>query len=227
MAQGASRRARAALAAAILSVIVVRARAADTNTDIASDMWAFVDLSERTRFFFLGSLTDNLTQATTDETVGVHLDVALKPILRRGLREADWARKKYLWVRIGYRQSFGGATRESGIVEANSRLALPLSVWLVSRLRADLRNQNGGFSARPRSRLGIEHEVGIGRLTVVPYVRAEVLYDTRSGAWSSRYQAGAEVVVTKHWRIEPYYARRENQHSADINRIGFIVKTYW
>ena len=45
-------------------------------------------------------------------------------------------------------------------------------------------------------------------------------------AWDWRYQAGAELALTRHWRIEPYYARRENQHAAAINRIGFIVKTY-
>ena len=229
MAQGRSRWVRAALAAAILSGMAVRALAADANTDVTPAMWAFVDLSDRARLFFLGSLNRNLTQGTTDGTVGVHLDVALKPILRRRLRVADWARKKYLWVRVGYRQSFGSATRESGILEATSRLPLPRSVWMVSRIRTDLRNVNGSFSARPRYRLGMEREIGIGRLTATPYVRAEVLYDTRSSAWSSRYEAGVELALTRHWRIEPYYERRVNRSSgsAAVNQIGFIVKTYW
>jgi hypothetical protein len=29
-----------------------------------------------------------------------YLDIAFKPLLRRRLRVADWARNKYLWVRV-------------------------------------------------------------------------------------------------------------------------------
>lgn len=213
--------------ATLLLGIVVRASAADTNTQVAPEMWAYLDLSDRARLFFLSSFTDNITTEARDETVGVHLDLALKPILRRRLRVADWARKKYLWVRLGYRRNFGGSTRETGVVEATSRFALPLGLWAVSRFRTDLRNETGGFSVRPRYRLNFEREVPVGRLTATPYVRAEVLYDSRPDTWDRRYQAGAEIALTRHWRIEPYYARRQNQHSANINRIGFIVKTFW
>ena len=213
--------------ATIFLGLVVRAPAADTNTQFAPEVWGYLDISDRARLFFLASLSDNVSQSARDETVGVHLDFALKPILRRRLRVADWAREKYLWVRVGYRRNFGGSTRETGVLEANSRFALPLGIWAVSRLRTDLRNETGGFSVRPRYRLGFEREFPVGRLTATPYVRAEVLYDSRPSTWDWRYQAGAEISLTRHWRIEPYYARRQNQHSADINRIGFIVKTFW
>ena len=118
MAPGASRW----ICATIPLVIVMSALAADTNTQFAPEMWAYLDLSDRARLFFLSSFTDNITEDTRDETVGVHLDLALKPILRRRLRVADWAREKYLWVRVGYRRNFGGSTRETGVLEANSRL---------------------------------------------------------------------------------------------------------
>jgi len=229
MAQGATRRNRAALAAMLFFVLAVGARAEDANTDIAADMWAYLDLSEQTRLFFLASLTDHQTQSMADGTVGVHVDIALKPLLRRRLRVADWARKKYLWVRIGYRQGFHTTARETGVLQVTSNFELPLGVVLENRARVDLRNETGGFSARPRYRLDLEREVPVGRLTATPYVRAEVLYDSRPGAWSMRYQAGVELALTRHWRIEPYYQRRENQHAgaADVNRIGFIVKTFW
>jgi hypothetical protein len=190
-------------------------------------MWAFVDLSDRARLFFLANLSDNVTQSTRQETIGANLDIAFKPILRRRLRVADWARKKFLWERVGYRRQFGSGTRETGVIEANSRFALPLGMWVVSRLRTDLRNETGGFSVRPRYRMGFERELPVGRLTATPYVRAEVLYDSRPDTWDWRYRAGAELALTRHWRIEPYYERRQNQHSADLNRIGLIVKTYW
>lgn len=229
MAQGATRRVRAALAAMVLSFLAARAMAENANTDFASDLWGFLDLSEQTRLFFLASLTDHQTQSMVDGTVGVHIDISLKPILRRRLRVADWARKKYLWVRVGYRQGFHTSARETGVLQAVSRLPLPIGIWVESRFRMDLRNETTGFSLRPSYRLGVEREVPVGRVTATPYIRAEVLYDSRPGAWSMRYQAGVELALTKHWRIEPFYQRRENRHAgaADGNRIGFIVKTYW
>ena len=46
--------------------------------------------------------------------------------------------------------------------------------------------------------------------------------DTRFDAWNRQlYQAGVEIEITKHWRIEPYYARQEDQRS------GLVLKTYW
>jgi hypothetical protein len=222
-----SRRIRAAVAGILFLSTFPGAQAADTETQFVPEMWAFVDLSDRARLFFLLNVNDNVTQSSRDETIGANLDIALKPILRRSLRVEDWARKKYLWVRLGYRRNFGGGTRETGVIEANSRFALPRGIWVLSRLRTDLRNETGGFSVRPRYRLGFERELPAGRLTVTPYVRAEVLYDSRPVTWDWRCQVGAEFALNRHWRIEPYYARRQNQRAANINRIVFIVKTYW
>jgi Protein of unknown function (DUF2490) len=227
MAQGALGRMRATVITTVLSVMVVRALAAQTNTEFAPQAWAFVDLSDRARLFFLANLTDNFTQETRGGTIGAHFDLALKPILRRGPRVADWARKKYLWVRVGYRQGFGTSARETGVLQVTSRFPLPLGIWMETRLRTDVRNETGGFSARQRFRSHFEREIGLGRLTVTPYVRAEALYDSLPNTWGWRYQAGAELALSRHWRVEPYYMRRQNQRSADVNRIGFIVKTYW
>jgi hypothetical protein len=89
---------------------------------------------------------------------------------------------------------------------------------------------NGEFSTRFRYQLGIEREITLGGVTLVPYAQAEVLYDTRFGAWNRQiYQAGVEIELTSHLRIEPYYARQEDQRSstAHLNRAGFVLKLYW
>jgi hypothetical protein len=53
------------------------------------------------------------------------------------------------------------------------------------------------------------------------YAQAEVFYDTRFGAWNRQlYQAGVELGITKHWRIEPYYAREEDQRSSTSTASG-------
>lgn len=227
-----------ALAVAVSTLLagVAPARAGDTQAQFLPELDAYLRLSARTRLFFLGSLSQNLSESTTDGAVGVHLDITLAPLLRRHLRDADWERERYLWIRIGY-QLLGsldgqenGFIENRGILEATARVPLPLDVWLVNRFRTDLRDLNGDFSARLRYRLGIEREFTLGGVALVPYARAEVFYDTRFGAWNrQRYQAGVEVELTEHWRIEPYYARQEDQRSspAHLDQIGLILKTYW
>ena len=74
------------------------------------------------------------------------------------------------------------------------------------------------------------HGEVVVRVTLVPYAQAEVFYDTRFGALNRQlYQAGVEIEITKHWRIEPYYAREEDPRSstAHVDRVGLELKTYW
>jgi hypothetical protein len=168
--------------------------------------------------------------------LGAHLDITFAPILRPRLRHADWERDRYLWLRIGYRLLGDLDHRESGFIEhrgviqVTARVPLPWEVWLVNRGGVDLRDMNGEFSTRFRYQLGIEREITVGGVTLVPYAQAEVLYDTRFGAWNRQiYQAGVEIELTSHVRIEPYYARQEDQRSstAHLNRAGLVLKLYW
>jgi hypothetical protein len=194
------------------------ARAGDTQAEFVPELNAFLGLSQDLRLFLLGDLTQNLSEPTTDGEVGVHLDITLKPILRRRLREADWERDRYLWIRLGF-QLLGnlddvdhGFSERRGVFEMTARLPLLSSTWLVSRSRVDLRDLDGEFSSRIRHRLGVEHELTLGGTALVPYAQAEV-----------------EIELTKHWRIEPYYARQEDQRSSPrhLDRFGFVLKTYW
>ena len=231
-----TKRCSLALAAIPLLACVTGARAGDTRTEFVPQVQAYLKLSDRTRLFLLGSLSQGLSESTTTGVLSAHLDVTLMPILRRGLRDADWERERYLWVRIGY-QLLGnlddrenGFTEHRGILELTARALLPFDVSLVSRGRVDLRDLDGEFSTRFRYRLGIERELTMGGVPLVPYARAEVFYDTRFGAWNRQlYQAGVEIEITKRWRVEPSYARQEDQRSstAHVNRVGLALKTYW
>jgi hypothetical protein len=60
----------------------------DTQVEFVPEVNAYLRLSDRTRLFLLGSLTQGLTEAGTDGEVGIHLDVTLAPIVRRWLRDA-------------------------------------------------------------------------------------------------------------------------------------------
>ena len=219
----------------ILALIPLAAIGEETRTVLLPEANAYFTLTERTRLFLLGTLTHDLTQDRTDGELGAHLDVTLIPILRRRLREGDWEREKYLWIRLGYRlignlDDPGHSPFEHrGIVEVTTRFPLPWDLWLVNRIRADLRDIDGEFSARLRDRLGLEREVTLWNHTMAPYLQAEVFYDTRFGAWSrERYQTGVEVHLSAHWRVEPYYRREENHRPARTheNAVGLVVKYY-
>jgi hypothetical protein len=213
----------------------VRAQAGDTQVEFVPEGNAYLKFSDHARLFLLGSLTQGLSESATDGEVGVHLDLTLTPILRRRLRDADWERDRYLWSGSAI-SSWGTSTTgrtaslSRGILEMTARVPLPSDVWLVNRARVDLRDLDGEFSTRFRYRLGIEREFTVGGMTLVPYAQAEVFYDTRFGAWNRQlYQAGVEIEITKHWRIEPYYARQEDQRAstAHVDRVGLVLKTYW
>jgi hypothetical protein len=211
-------------------------RAEDTRTVLLPEVNVFVPVTDTARIFLLGTLTRDLTRATTDGELGVHLDLTLKPILRRELLEADWERNRYLWIRVGYRlignlEGIDDSKIEHrGILEATARVPLPWKMWLVNRARVDLRDVGGDFSARLRPRVGLEREFTLWNYSVVPYVQVEAFYDTRFGDWSrERYQAGLELALTRHWRIEPYYRRQEDRRPSrsQENGVGLVLKYYY
>jgi len=208
----------------------------ETQADLAPEVDVFVKVTETTRFFFQTTLTQNTTENSTNGSVGVHYDMTLKPILRRKYREADWERDRYFWIRIGYQYSGnlltdkGSSIESRGVLEATGRAPMPFKFWVYNRIHVDLRFIEGDYSQRYREKVGIEREVVVGGVTAVPYAEAEFFYDTRFYAWNRQYyQAGAEIALTEHWRVEPYYARQNDYRSspAHLNRIGLILKTYW
>ena len=110
------------------------------------------------------------------------------------------------------------------------RVPLPAAFWLVNRGGVEVRDVDGDVSARFKYRLGVEREVRLGGVTMVPYAQAEVSYDTRFGAWNrQKYQAGAEIVLDARWRIEPYYARQEDSRSSPehVNAVGLVLKFFY
>lgn len=180
-------------------------------------------------------MTRNLTEGTTEGEAGVHLDVTLKPFLRRHLRDADWERDRYLWMRIGYVETASidegsiGVTERTGIVETTARFELANDFWLINRGRVDLSDIDDQFSKRYRYRIGVERLYTVGEAEIVPYAQAEVYYDSRYSTWNrQQYWAGAEISLTKDWRIEPYYARQNESSSpsGNVNIVGLVLKYF-
>jgi hypothetical protein len=212
------------------------AQAEDHHEEFVPELNAFIKLSKQVRLYLLGDVTQGFSPSFTDGELGAHIDFTLKPILRRQLRDGDWERSRYLWVRTGYvvsRDLDGrddGSTTQTLLLEMTGRFELPWEIWLVNRARVDLRNIDGDPSQRYRVRLGIEREFKVRGVVMVPYLQAETFYDTRFDAWNRQlYQAGVEIELNKHWRIEPYFARQNDSRSAsgNVNRFGLVLKSYF
>lgn len=220
---------------ATVAALIAPARADDRQREFVPEANAYVKLSDRTRLFLLGDVTRNLTAGTAEGEYGAHLDYTLKPVLRPELHEANWERNRYLWTRVGYVQlgspdkGSSGPTERRGIVELTGRMPLPQEVWLVLRGRVDLRDLGGEHSQRYRYRLGIERELSVSGVVMVPYAQAEIFYDTRYDSWNRHlYQAGVEIELAKQWRIEPYLALQNDSRSSsgNVNRAGLVLKYY-
>jgi hypothetical protein len=217
------------------SLLAVPAIAGDYGREYVPEFDAFFKLSDTTRLFLLADVTNNQTEGTTDGEVGAHLDFTLKPMLRPHLNQADWARERYLWMRVGYQALGSPDNRGSGpeerraILELTGRVPLPNQIWLVNRGRVDLRELGGEPSQRYRLRVGLERETIVAGVVTVPYAQAEAYYDTRYDSLNRMvYQFGAEIALTKQWRIEPYYARQDDTRStlAHVDRIGLVLKYF-
>lgn len=227
----------------VLLVIAAPARA-DSDFQLLPELDAFLKVDERTRIYLYTSATYSKSTGSGDSLsirdgeVGAHVDYTLMPALRRQLREEDWHRERYLWLRAGYNRarSLGDAEKDDrfrenrGVFELNARtLPLAWEIDLYGRARVDLRERDGDWSQRYRLRLGAERMVEVNGRVVIPYVEAEVIYDTRYNAWSqSRYKAGAEVELTRSWRIEPYFLLTTNsrpEHST-TRALGLVLKFY-
>jgi len=235
-----NRKALPLLVAAMFSGVPVRA--GDTQTELWPEAQGFFKLGERIRVHLLAdvwyapaSWTPDGTSSDSEAETGVHMDVTLKPIARPRLRTRHWERERYLWGRVGYDYVWtpGDPAKPShenrGIVELTGRIPLAAGLWAVNRARVDLRDKNGTYSTRYRERLTLERETPLFALETVPYVSAEILYDTRYDSWSEqRYQAGIELVLNRRWRLEPYYLRKEDQRSEPrhTNALGLVLKHY-
>lgn len=230
---------RLLLAACAVAPLLLPSTLEARELDLIPEAQVYVSMTDVMRLYMNVQVTSADPGGVTQTEAGVHLDITLMPILRKSLRDADWERDRYLWMRIGY-ETFGspddqepGPSERRLLVELTTQVPLSqtLNLWLISRARVDFRELGSTYSQRYRYRLGLQQKFTLssGR-TIVPYVRAETLYDTRYHTWNRQlYQAGAEIALSKHWRVEPYLARQNDRRSADANvdQIGLILKAFW
>lgn len=165
-----------------------------------------------------------------------YIEGALKPVLRRKLREnPDVFRDKYLTIRAGYRYQTGltngnSSTGNIGIIELTSRYLLPWQLVISDRNRGDFRFIKGqAFSTRYRNRFRVERDIKHGDFLFTPYVYDEIFYDTRYDGWTpNRYAVGVELPACQHFIFDLYYMRQNGgSNPSHLNVFGFKWNLYF
>jgi hypothetical protein len=231
-----------AIAAAGIALLPLAAAGSDsTFYEFWPEINGYLNLGERSRLLFTAAGTRAMEGSQdSDDTVfqnaqfSVNLDYTFAPILRRDVPQSEWSKNRLLWARIGFEYGTSGNSdfrSYTGIVELNSRYALPSNAWLTSRMRVDFRDINGTPSQRYRLRVGAEWDLAHENHPYTPYASMEVLYDTRYDKWSrTTLKTGVETPIADRWRIEPYLALQLNRPDDSLSRVlglGLTLKHYF
>jgi Protein of unknown function (DUF2490) len=211
--------------------------AEDTGFEVRPEFDFYLQLEPMIRIQFTNSSVGDLTTDDWQTNITFFVETALKPVLRRHLREEpDVYRNRYLTFSAGYRYRTGLAGSSSprenrGILELTWRYPLPSHLVISDRNRGEFRFIQGQpFSTRYRNRLRLEYDFEHGRFECTPYVDFEIFYDTRFDLWTTeRYESGVQLPLGLHIVLEPYYLRQNASHSSlqHVNAFGFKFNLYF
>ena len=220
---------------ALLCLLIAGAAHAE-NTELWPEASLYKQIDDTTRLYFDLSNAKGKESIASTSDASAYIDVSIMPVYRARLQSQDWQRNRYLWARLGYTRvnNVSLETRElsenRGVVSLQGRAPLPAEIWLEARGRADLRWIGGSYSTRYRLRVEASRELKAFERAVVPYANAEWYYDTRYDAHTrSLYQAGVDVTVTRHFRVETYLAwQYDLQPQEDsLRAFGLVAKWYY
>jgi len=212
------------------------AAAAGDTQEVWPELSAYVKTGQLTRLYLDLSYAQERDALSRSLEMGAYLDVSIKPIVRRQLRDQEWARKRYLWSRVGYvhvlkgEGNFSSPSEDRGVVSLLAKFALPNDVWFEGRTRADLRWIEGEYSTRYRFRAEVNREWFVWGHAVAPYFHVEWIADSRYGGLSRvLYEGGPELTLSSRFRFEIYGARQVDRlpQKSVLTAIGVVAKWYF
>ena len=159
----------------------VPAAGQSTGGQLRPEIGIYVQQGEMVRIEFVDSSTGNLSTHNWQGNFQVYVRTALKPVIRRELRDRpDAYRNKYLSFRAGYRYRTGltpsdAVSENRGILELTSRYLLPWHLVVSDRNRGEFRFIKGQpFSTRYANRLQLERDISYHSFSFTPYVYDEI-----------------------------------------------------
>ena len=226
--------------ATLLLLFVAPAIASPTD-NTRDEFWpevdAYINLNTAARILLLGSFRNNQQAESWHGDFGAFINVALKPVFRRELRQReDVFNKRFLSFQSGFRYiSRLGAgppyLEHRWTVELSARYPLPGNFILSDRSRGEFRFvRERPFATRYRNKLQLEKDFSMGHFVYTPFLNTELFYDTRYDAWvRNRYSAGVQVPVRGSVVFQPYYLRQNQSRSspAHVNTFGLELDFYF
>jgi hypothetical protein len=219
------------------AALIGQAAAQNTSGEFRPELDIFLQRGDFVRIEFDNYVTDTETTHSWQGNFAYYVEMALKPVLRRNLREhPDVYRSRYLTMRGGYLYQTGLSNGNStsghiGILELTPRYRLPWDFVIVDRNRGEARFFKGqAFYTRYRNRLQLVRDIKRGHFVCTPYAYDEIFYDTRYDQWiRNRYAFGVQFVAGKHMVFDPYYMRQNSSHSKPphLNAFGFKWDLYF
>jgi hypothetical protein len=169
---------------------------------------------------------------STQLAIGPSIQFYLKPLIRLKhvtTFDLDDSKSRALVVEVGYRYvDEPNAPAENRMVLAvTSNFPLRDGFHMSDRNRADLDWKNGVFTYRYRNRLTLERTFAIHTYHFIPYVSAELFYESQYGKISTTsIYAGSLFPVGKHVEFNPYYEHDNNTNkhpNKQVESVGLAV----
>ena len=169
-------------------------------------------------------------------TFGPSIQYYLKPWLRLKrvtVFDLDDTKSRPLILESGYRliKEPNSPSENRALESVTSHFPLVAGILASDRNRVDLDWKNGVFSWRYRNKLTLQRTFAIRSYHFVPYVAAEVFYESQYSKFSSTdLYAGCLFPVGKHVEFDSYY-EHENDTGKSPNRqenyIGLALYLYF
>jgi hypothetical protein len=208
---------------------------AQDETKFWPELDTYVNLSSRSRFFFLAQLNNDQDTRQVQGQFGPNFDFYLRPFLRPHLRDLDPAKSKLLTFRIGYRYlptlRGDGPTENRPIAELTARFQLPWAILLSDRNRLDFRFvSEKPFSWRYRNRLSLERNFSIRNYMFTPYIRGELFYDSRVDKIAKNsFIIGSVFPLTKRTEFQFYYEDQRDSSTTPVFHVrgaGLVLSLF-
>jgi hypothetical protein len=205
------------------------ARAQDTQ--FIPEVDAYLKMNSYVRTYFQAK-DDREGSDSTQLAIGPSIQFYLKPLLKLKhvtVFDLDDSKSRALVVEVGYRyiDEPNAPAENRMILAVTSNFPLKADFLITDRNRADLDWKNGSFTYRYRNRLTVERTVSIHSYHLIPYVSAELFYESQySKISTTSIYAGSLFPVGKHVEFNPYYEHDNNtgKHpNQQVNSAGLAV----
>jgi Protein of unknown function (DUF2490) len=227
---------RACWLALVLLMLLCRAGRAQSAQEIQflPEIDAFLKLNPDIRVSVQAKDTRDGGQPTQAQ-IGPSMEFYVKPLIR--LREItifdlDDAKARPLVLAAGYRYLSSPTSPSTNRLplSATSHLPIKAQLLLTDRNRADLDWSSGNFTWRYRNMLSLERTLAIRSYHPIPYVSAELYYESQYRKWSTtELYAGSLFPMGKHFQLKVYYEHQNNtgKHpNEQVHGIGATLNLY-